>query len=155
MKHNTGLSKEDRAFWESLTEEKEEAERVVALVSVPITSEEKKQEQLWRLVFSYLESEGRNNLTPSEILHLNRSYSRWLLDVREACAKCPRIRHLTIDHIIPKTILKDFGVDTSLKFFPENYQVLCKPCNMLKSSHLDFANPQTVLLLRRLMERVT
>ena len=155
MNNNTKLSKEDRAFWESLELEKDEAERVVKLVCVSITSEDKKQKQLWRLVFAYLKREGRKNLTPAEVLQLNRSYTRWLFDVRDACDKCPRRKYLTIDHIIPKIILKDFGVDASLKFFPENFQVLCKPCNMLKSSHLDFANPKTIPLLRRLIERVS
>lgn len=154
MKHNTGLSKEDRAFWESLTQEREEAERITESISDPITREDKKQSQLWYLILAFLKTEGRTNLNSTEIMHLNRSYTQWLLSVRDACAKCPRIHYLTIDHIIPKIILKDFGVDSSLKFFPENYQVLCKPCNMLKSSHLDFSNSKTIPLLRRLIKRV-
>ena len=69
----------------------------------------------------------------------------------ESCSAClsrdPE-KKLTLDHIIPKRILLDMGLE---EFFgdEENYCILCSNCNSRKGSQLDFSNPKTIPLLEK------
>ena len=55
---------------------------------------------------------------------------------------------LTLDHIIPKKMLLDMGLD---EFYNDesNLEVLCSKCNGRKGSQLDFGNPKTIVLLQK------
>lgn len=69
------------------------------------------------------------------------------------CAKCKRLcLWLTVDHIIPVSVLDrlDDGVELILND-EENFQLLCKPCNMMKSSIIDITNPKTAKLMVKYM----
>lgn len=70
------------------------------------------------------------------------------------CNKCPRTDSLTLDHIVPSSVLRDFGVDIEREIIEDNYQILCRFCNQFKSGRLDFSNPQTKVVLMRLLEKI-
>lgn len=84
------------------------------------------------------------------LLHKN-----WLKEQKAAgavCAKCGDDGskfYLTIDHIIPKFILQQLGVNLKVHFDPYNLQVLCKRCNIIKGCRLDIHNELTKPLLLR------
>lgn len=70
------------------------------------------------------------------------------------CSRCTRTDNLTLDHIVPQVILADFGVDISREIIPENYQLLCRPCNVFKSGRLDFSLQKTKEILLKLLDRI-
>lgn len=77
-----------------------------------------------------------------------------LLAENPKCAKCNRTEKLTLDHIISKRILADFGVDTETEIIEGNYQILCRLCNQFKSGKLDFSLPITKELLLKLLAKL-
>jgi len=66
----------------------------------------------------------------------------------ELCNKSGEETRLTIDHIIPRKILLDMGLEEYYKD-EDNFQVLCARCNGTKASQLDFSNPKTIVLLEK------
>jgi len=58
---------------------------------------------------------------------------------------------LTLDHIVPKKMLLDMGLD---EFYDdeENLEILCSACNGRKGSQLDFSNPKTIVMLEKYMK---
>jgi len=65
------------------------------------------------------------------------------------CETCNSHEHkLTLDHIIPKKVLLDMGLD---EYYTDesNLQILCTLCNGKKGSQLDFSNPKTIVLLEK------
>lgn len=60
----------------------------------------------------------------------------------------------TVHFNIPKILLQDFGVDVQREFMPDNLMLLCRPCNGIKSGHLDFSFPQTKTTLLKLLEKL-
>ena len=58
---------------------------------------------------------------------------------------------LTVDHIIPKKMLLDMGLE---EFFDDetNLDVLCKDCNVRKGSQLDFSNAKTIVQLEKYVD---
>ncbi len=60
-------------------------------------------------------------------------------------------KKLTLDHIIPKKILLDMGLE---EFYndEDNFDILCRECNSRKGSQLDFSNPKTIPLLEKYMK---
>ena len=78
----------------------------------------------------------------------------WLRDNSNVCIKCGRAANLSVDHIVPKDLMKQFGIDTDRTFIEENLQVLCRPCNHYKSNRLDFAEPKTKELIIKMLHDV-
>ena len=70
------------------------------------------------------------------------------------CNKCHTKANLTYDHIIPIMLLRDFNIDAQKNFWEENGQALCHACNGMKSGHLDFSNPQTIINLKILISKL-
>ena len=67
-----------------------------------------------------------------------------------ACGKCKRTDHLTVDHIIPISLIMLLGIDKEDHFNDEeNFQFLCRWCNTLKGNNLDHLNPKTIPLLKQ------
>lgn len=58
---------------------------------------------------------------------------------------------LTLDHIIPKKMLLDMGLD---EFYDDesNLEILCSKCNSRKGSQLDFSNSKTIVLLQKYID---
>jgi len=72
----------------------------------------------------------------------------------DTCAICKlpgTEKKLTLDHIIPKRMLLDMGLE---EFFDDedNLDVLCYECNSRKGSQLDFSNSKTVPLLEKYID---
>ena len=73
------------------------------------------------------------------------------------CSKCFTIGKLTIDHIIPITLIKQILVNLPHLIFDEiqnnqdNFQIMCVKCNAKKNSTLDINNPKTIPLLTNLL----
>ena len=66
------------------------------------------------------------------------------------CRRCPRTEWLTLDHVVPLSVLKDMGISERESYSDEeNLQILCKICNQYKGDRLDFADPRTKTLLLR------
>lgn len=69
------------------------------------------------------------------------------------CAKCEvegnKENPLTVDHIVPVWVLQACKLHDSIYEDEENYQILCKGCNILKGSNCDSSNPKTKVLLRK------
>jgi len=65
------------------------------------------------------------------------------------CAKCKEHRdYLTVDHIIPVSIVKMLDVTGEAVYGDEeNFQTLCSPCNAFKSNNLERENKKTKELL--------
>lgn len=99
-----------------------------------------------------LAERNKDSLSHKNCEAITYAYCKDLL-IGAKCRKCGRETLLTIDHIIPKILLRSF-MDIEVEIFLENYQVLCRPCNQLKSGQLDFSIPETKQLLLRLLERV-
>jgi hypothetical protein len=71
------------------------------------------------------------------------------------CEKCGRVENLTIDHIVPQMWLEQFGVSRIDSFErQELLQLLCKPCNALKSCRVDWENPKTKPILLQLIAEI-
>lgn len=69
------------------------------------------------------------------------------------CAKCGRTTKMTVDHIIPVMITDrlDEGYEIATND-EENFQLLCRPCNTMKSGNIDITNPKTARLLVKYMQ---
>jgi 5-methylcytosine-specific restriction endonuclease McrA len=67
------------------------------------------------------------------------------------CARCESTVKLTLDHIVPKSYLRDFGVNTDHEIIEGNYQLLCNLCNSYKSNKPDFTVPATKKILEGLL----
>ena len=78
----------------------------------------------------------------------------WFKDQLKVCTKCKRTTRLTIDHIIPKDILNQFGIDVDREFWKDNLQVNCQICNQYKGNRLDLSNPKTIILLKELIKLI-
>jgi 5-methylcytosine-specific restriction endonuclease McrA len=64
------------------------------------------------------------------------------------CTKCGETKMLTLDHIVPQSLLQDLGV---FDIIEDNYQILCRYCNHKKSNRLDMLNPKTKEILRKII----
>jgi 5-methylcytosine-specific restriction endonuclease McrA len=76
------------------------------------------------------------------------------ISLPQHCTKCSSIDNLTLDHIIPRDLLLQFGVDVDHEIVEENYQILCRRCNIFKANRLDFSNPKTKELLIKLLGKI-
>lgn len=103
------------------------------------------------LMKQFKEEERENNLSKNRVIILKQE---WLKENGKQCEKCERTDNLTIDHIIPASFVKEFGIDEIKTFMPENYRVLCRICNHYKGDRLDFSDKRTKELLIKFLEKV-
>ena len=97
--------------------------------------------------------EGRY-LTRSHRIALDQAWLENQVKLGIGCAKCDKHTQPSLDHIIPVSILETFGVDVEHEYLPQNYQVLCRPCNIFKGDRLDFTNPKTKRILLDFLDRI-
>lgn len=71
----------------------------------------------------------------------------------QVCAICGDTKGLTLDHIVPQSLLRDLGVDVLREYVEDNYQVLCHYCNSKKGGKLDVRIPRTKELLLKVIEK--
>ena len=80
----------------------------------------------------------------------------WFNRAKKEIGKCQKIgcestHELTLDHIVPKELIIQFGIDEERTYMPENYQLYCRRCNSFKGNRLDFVNPMTKEILLKLV----
>lgn len=89
--------------------------------------------------------------TKNDVLMLRAA---WLKEQPQLCEDCGRNIDLTVDHIVPLELLKNFGIDTEKELLEEDLKVLCKRCNSYKGNRLDFKDKRTKILLVKYLEKV-
>lgn len=71
----------------------------------------------------------------------------------EKCANawCGSTKDLTVDHIVPVVFLQQLGMNTyeTLYNLEDNFQILCRYCNIMKGGRIDPRNPKTYIILKR------
>ena len=69
------------------------------------------------------------------------------------CARCGKTTsYLTVDHIIPISIIDCYDDTGNLKYdWEENYELICMPCNHFKGGRIDSTNPKSKELLLKLL----
>lgn len=74
------------------------------------------------------------------------------------CAKCGSPNELTIDHIIPVSLLAFFGIKVehtyNLKKHGHNLQLLCRACNSLKSNRVDWSDPRSLPIFQSYVDKL-
>ena len=81
----------------------------------------------------------------------------WLDEQKKSGRKCDRCgteKDLTVDHIIPESLLVQLGLEPRVSYVPQNYGVLCRRCNLFKANRLDYANPKTKPLLKEFVDSI-
>lgn len=70
------------------------------------------------------------------------------------CEKCSKLSTpLTVDHIIPISILDMIDETGNAKYeWEDNFQLVCRICNIFKANRLDKRNPKTMRLLQDLVK---
>jgi 5-methylcytosine-specific restriction endonuclease McrA len=70
------------------------------------------------------------------------------------CRRCGSVKDLTLDHIIPVSILRQIiGMDMHQKYDDlENLEILCRRCNLFKGNQIEMANPKAKILLKKYLE---
>lgn len=95
-----------------------------------------------------------DKVTKAQRIAIERKIFAKLMLEAPMCIKCGRTSVLTLDHIVPVAYLADMGHDVLRDIVDDNYQLLCKPCNLFKADRLDFSNPKTKEILIRLLEKL-
>lgn len=74
------------------------------------------------------------------------------------CRRCGSKNELTIDHIIPVSLLEFLGIkkETSYawKKHSANLQLLCRACNSLKSNRVDWSDKRSLHLLQSYIDKL-
>ena len=95
-----------------------------------------------------------NKLSRRKKILVEQAIYNDLLELENKCCKCPRTENLTLDHIVPQSILTSFGIDIDTEVVEDNYQILCRPCNTFKANRLDFSTPKTKEVILKLLEKI-
>ncbi len=84
----------------------------------------------------------------------------WQKSCREGqgeCIKCGSKEGLTVDHIVPQSLLEHFGLKDldDIQNCEDNFQILCGLCNAFKRNRMDFiGNPKTFPLLKSFVQKL-
>ena len=77
----------------------------------------------------------------------------WELQNRETktgeCKMCHEYRELTVDHIFPASLLLAWNINHYSWEDRDNFQLICKKCQILKFNRFDFHNPKTIPLIEK------
>lgn len=73
---------------------------------------------------------------------------------RAECSRCGKVKEVTVDHIIPKHLLEQFGLIDELVNWPQNFELVCLACNKFKADRVDLANPKTIPLLKMVIKKI-
>ena len=70
------------------------------------------------------------------------------------CNRCGEIHpELNVDHVVPVFLLEMLGVRIEgAQDDAENLELICRRCNQLKGSKLQFNNPKTFHLVRKYID---
>lgn len=109
---------------------------------------------LKELIREAKEKRRGENYTNNERIVLEQAWIKDKIAENTMCEKCKVKPANSLDHIIPRFILKSFGIDVDRHFDEDNYSAVCRFCNMQKMNNLDFTNPKTKPLLLKYLETV-
>jgi 5-methylcytosine-specific restriction endonuclease McrA len=104
-----------------------------------------------QLLQEYKQDGRLDKLTKGNTVALEQAFFK---DEAKECEKCKRVNDLTLDHIVPKDIMFQLGIDIDRVFIEDNLRILCKLCNQFKSNKLDFSTPKTKEILLRYLEKI-
>mgnify|MGYP001568265223 FL=1 len=81
----------------------------------------------------------------------------WQVAIQEGgviCVKCGAMnRPMTIDHIVPIFFIDSFDLTGTAKYEDEdNFQILCRPCNILKAGRFDLTNRKTIPIIKKYLK---
>lgn len=102
------------------------------------------------LLKRFLEEQEIIKITKRKVFALERAY----IEIVAKCERCGRTEWLTYDHLVPRELLMQLGVEVETEYDPENSQCLCRVCNQYKSHRLDFTNPKTKQVLLKYLNRL-
>lgn len=86
---------------------------------------------------------------------ISRTTFKELIEKREnLCERCGRKEMLTVDHIVPISLLQRMGLTVEECYQEELLSLLCRPCNQLKSNNLDFSDKRTKVILLKYLENL-
>lgn len=72
-------------------------------------------------------------------------------DLPKVCNQCGETKYLTLDHIVPESLLKDLGV---MEVIEDNYQTLCRYCNQKKANRIDIREPKVKEILKKIVNNL-
>ncbi len=93
-------------------------------------------------------------LSKKNVIVAEQEIFRKLVEFHGKCERCQRTERLSLDHVIPKDVLRSLGVDPERELIEGNYMLLCKICNSFKSNKLDFSIPATKIILLDLISKL-
>lgn len=73
----------------------------------------------------------------------------------EKCANCGETQRLTVDHIVPVSLINQFMIfDERVNCdFEENFEILCYYCNRRKAANIDPRNPRVYQILEYIINK--
>ncbi len=82
--------------------------------------------------------------------------ARYIAHGRNICEKCgdAHITSLTIDHIVPMSILLLAGIPLEETYDDRFITILCRKCNQYKSNRIDFIDIRTKNILEYIISYV-
>lgn len=101
-----------------------------------------------------LSADRRDTELIDKVITYEQSVYAALIKESGKCSRCGRTEKLTLDHIVPKSYLRDFGVNPDHEVIEGNYQLLCNLCNSHKSNKPDFTIPKTKEIFQLLIEKI-
>ena len=79
----------------------------------------------------------------------------WQLNPNGTCVKCGYEGRMTVDHIIPVTIIEVIDrTGRAVVNDEDNFQYLYGACNAMKSNRIDIQNPKTKELLLKYVNAI-
>ena len=82
----------------------------------------------------------------------------WELQHREnktgICEMCNKEQELTIDHIFPQYILSKWGLYEEISWDSDNFQLICKNCQIMKKDNFNFHDTRTIPLIEKYINKI-
>ena len=97
------------------------------------------------------EKRKNDTISKNNLIQLEQAIFK---DLPKQCRRCGSEDSLTLDHIVPRDLLRSFGVDVDREIVEGNYHILCYRCNSFKGNRLDFIYPETKEILINLLEKI-
>lgn len=80
-----------------------------------------------------------------------RQHRAQLIHPDSKCLLCGSKDFLTLDHLIPVSVLRQFGISKYDSFkYEKNFAIMCKPCNSMKERYVLMELPETKEAIKQL-----
>jgi len=84
----------------------------------------------------------------------NTKLFEWQKKKYGICSKCGKEKELSVEHIIPKFLLEQLGLEDEIVNDEENFDHYCFACNRFKGSRIDLTHPRTIILLKKYINKL-